>query len=101
MSAALLNLPKGRWQTRLDYSQPWAGTLTQRHGGSSLLSDVRYDFAKLKKTHAGEMSDTTGCPHYLQSGLAITDATAASLAIFAAIRRAYAIPNFFDTCARV
>jgi hypothetical protein len=24
-----------------------------------------------------------------------------SLAIFATIRRAYAIPNFFDTCARV
>jgi hypothetical protein len=37
---------------------------------------------QVEKNSCGETSDTTGRPHCLESGLAITDATAASLAIF-------------------
>jgi hypothetical protein len=83
-------------------SSPASRALPQltRSTARQIVTEQVCALRKLKKIRSGKRARRRNVRICLESGLAITDATAPA-AMFAAIRRTYAIPNFFDTCAGV
>jgi hypothetical protein len=51
---------RGRWQTRFDNAQLWAGTLTQRHNSRRYKSLMRAMQSFEKRAPAGGLSDRGG-----------------------------------------